>query len=416
MSKKKRNIRAEASYDAKTAAEMSNQDTIVHQSEKPENSRMFAVLKTNWLAVIIIAFLTFGALGASLKYLEDSAKREIAKRESNKGKLLTDKEKSEESLLNSINPFLPAPLPNPTPQLSTEYLYSGSKLLAVESANANPAPPADLAVWRPSSGVWYVLGGQGSAQTIQGWGMNNDDPVEGDYDGDGKTDFCVYRKINGQNSQWWILKSSDGGYYQLTFGTYEDKPAQADFDGDGKTDLALFRPTNNTWYILQSSNSQTVTQQFGAGTDEPTPADFDGDGRADVAVWRSSNATYYFLRSTSGQIQQITFGQPGDYPVPGDYDGDGKADAAIWRGGVYQWHILYSSTGTTEGFTFGDPTTDVYVQNDYDGDGKVDRAFWRPSTGVWYIVQSSKRGQPDEIRLVQWGTSGDIPVPAFYRR
>ena len=122
------------------------------------------------------------------------------------------------------------------------------------------------------------------------------------------------------------------------------------------------------------------------------------------------------LRSSTSQTQIITFGQAGDKAVPGDYDGDGKADAAVWRGGVYQWHILYSSTGTTEGFTFGDPNSDVYVQNDYDGDGKVDRAFWRPSTGVWYIVQSSRRGQADEVRTVQWGINGDIPVPAFYRR
>ncbi len=92
---------------------------------------------------------------------------------------------------SSWNPFA-APLPNPTPQLSKEYVYAGSRLLAVEDANANAVPPADLAVWRPSSGDWWVLGGQGSQQVTQNWGANGDDPVEGDYDGDGKTDFSVY--------------------------------------------------------------------------------------------------------------------------------------------------------------------------------------------------------------------------------
>src|SRR2546430_1867269 len=33
----------------------------------------------------------------------------------------------------------------PTPQLSKEYIYAGSRLLAVEDANANAAPPTDLA-------------------------------------------------------------------------------------------------------------------------------------------------------------------------------------------------------------------------------------------------------------------------------
>jgi len=48
------------------------------------------------------------------------------------------------------------------PQLSREYLYAGSRLLAVEDANANAAPPADLAIWRPTSGEWWVMGSQGS--------------------------------------------------------------------------------------------------------------------------------------------------------------------------------------------------------------------------------------------------------------
>nr|HMS42737.1 hypothetical protein [Pyrinomonadaceae bacterium] len=81
MSKKKRNSTAEASNDTKTVAKMPNNSTIVHQSGKPESGKIFAVLKTNWMAVVIIAFLSLGALGASLKYLEDDAKREMAKRE-----------------------------------------------------------------------------------------------------------------------------------------------------------------------------------------------------------------------------------------------------------------------------------------------------------------------------------------------
>ena len=56
------------------------------------------------------------------------------------------------------------------------------------------------------------------------------------------------------------------------------------------------------------------------------------------------------------------------------------------------------------------------MQNDYDGDGKVDIAVWRDGNGDWYIRQSSRIGQSDELRQVHWGQSGDIPVPAFYRR
>lgn len=40
---------------------------------------------------------------------------------------------------NNWNPFA-APLPDPTPQLSKEYIYAGSRLLAVEDANAGISP------------------------------------------------------------------------------------------------------------------------------------------------------------------------------------------------------------------------------------------------------------------------------------
>ncbi len=358
-------------------------------------------LKSNLWLVFVIGFLALGALGAGLKYLDEDARRELARR--------ADKnfDRQNESFLNKINPFLPAAPPNPTPQLAKEYVYAGSRMLAIEDANAVAAPPADLAVWRPSSGVWYVLGGAGSQQFAQGFGQAGDIPAPGDYDGDGKTDLCIFRP---STNTWWVFKSSDGGNYAVSFGASGDKPAPADFDGDGKTDIAVYRPASGSWYINQSSNSVTAQGAFGLSSDTPSPADFDGDGRADLAVWRSSNSTFYSLNSSNLQTASFAFTTSGGNPVAADYDGDGRADYAVRSGA--NWIIRSSSDLQTQ--TIGwEQSTDLAVHNDYDGDGKVDIAVWRSANGNWYIRKSGSGGA---LRQVQWGTSGDVPVPAFYRR
>ena len=364
----------------------------------------FGYLKTHWWTVGIIAFISLGAFGASLKYLEADARREIAGRSADPNNLNNNEKPS---WLNNLNPFLPNPLPPPTPQLSKEYLYAGSRLLNVEDATANAAPPADLAVWRPASGYFYVLGGAGSQQTFFNFGVNGDVPVPGDFDGDGKTDFSVFRPAD---TIWYVWSSSANTYSGFQFGTGGDKVAPADYDGDGRTDTAVYRPSNGYWYQWRSSTNSLYAQQFGLASDTPTAADFDGDGRADIAVWRSSAASFYILRSSDGQAQNQVFGQTGDKPVCADYDGDGRADFAV-RSGT-SWIIKQSSNGQTNTIAW-EQASDIAVQNDYDGDGKVDIANWRDSNGTWYIRNSTNPSQP---RVVQWGAAGDLPVPAFYRR
>ncbi|MBK8150258.1 MAG: hypothetical protein IPK58_19190 [Acidobacteria bacterium] len=85
-----------------------------------------------------------------------------------------------------------------------------------KTRDANPAPPADLAVWRPLSGVWWVLGAN-QQTTSQQWGLPADKPVPGDYDGDGKTDFAIWR-----SGDWWIMRSSDSSSYMISLGASGD--------------------------------------------------------------------------------------------------------------------------------------------------------------------------------------------------
>ncbi|MEN3331351.1 MAG: hypothetical protein V7641_716 [Blastocatellia bacterium] len=262
---------------------------------------------------------------------------------------------------------------------------------------------ADIAVWRPSNGVWYVINSSTGGSMSQGWGVSTDIPVPADYDGDGKTDVAIWRPSTGQ---WWIMNSSNGAVISQQWGTSGDKPMPADYDGDGKADVAVYRPGNGTWYIINSSTGGNTIQGWGLTNDMPVPADYDGDGKTDVAIWRPSDGSWWILQSSNGSIKAQAWGTSGDKPVPADYDGDGKADLAVWRPSNGVWYVINSSTGGSMSQGWG-VSTDIPVPADFDGDNKIDFAIWRPSDGSWRIINSSN----GSIKTQMWGVANDKPAP-----
>src|SRR5258708_3743873 len=119
---------------------------------------------------------------------------------------------------------------------------------------------------------------------------------------------------------WWILYSS-GGYTSIQWGVSTDVPVQGDFDGDGKSDFAVFRPSSGTWYILSSLSGYTTytAQNWGLWSDQPVPADYDGDGKTDIAVWRPTTGEWFIINSHDNSTTQQTLGVPGDEAVESAY-------------------------------------------------------------------------------------------------
>jgi len=285
---------------------------------------------------------------------------------------------------------------------SGDYIYTSSKatLSGTAISNFDGDGASDVAVYRPSTGIWYSLNSKDGAFRAFSFGQTGDKPAAGDFDGDGITDYAIYRTSNTT----WYLQQSTAGFAALSFGTSSDVPVAGDYDGDGKTDIAVYRPSTGVWYV-QGSRNGFQAFSFGAVGDKPVQGDYDGDGKTDFAVYRPSNGVWYVWKSTSG-FYAVSFGDPNDLPVPGDYDGDGKIDQAVYRPSTATWYRL----GSTAGFSavsWGN-ATDKPVPGDYDGDGKTDSAVYRD--GTWFVLKSSDGSYFSS----SFGTTGDIPVPSNY--
>ena len=273
----------------------------------------------------------------------------------------------------------------------------------------------DISIFRPTgesgAGEWWSMrSSDGSHYGVQ-FGQSTDVITPADFTGDGKADIAFFRPSTGE---WFVLRSEDGSFFSFPFGGAGDIPSPADFDGDGRTDPAVFRPSTGTWFILRSSDQGVSIVSFGSASDQPVPVDFDGDGRADIAIYRPLGGTgggeWWYLRSSDGEARAFAFGQPTDRALPADYTGDGKADVAFFRPSTGEWFILRSEDSSYFAFPFGN-ATDVPVPGDYDGDGQTDPAAFRPSTGTWFILRST-----EGIQIVNFGSSGDLPVPGAFIR
>jgi len=256
----------------------------------------------------------------------------------------------------------------------------------VKKLNFNGNDRDDFVLWNSSTGEWrakdvvWYQDGESTYRTFN-WGLGSlgDTPAPGDFDGDGRTDYAVYR--NGEGN--WYIYGSSTGWLTIRFGLPGDIPIPNDFDGGGRTDVAVFRPSDGNWYILSSETQQFTALHFGANGDRPVPSDYDGDDKTDVAVYRPSEGNWYYLKSSDGNYAVFHWGIASDTPVPADFDGDGKSDLAVWRGGANgYWFILRSYNQQAGYFPMG-KTGDIPLIV-YGGGEIATPIVYRPSEWKWY--------------------------------
>ncbi len=263
----------------------------------------------------------------------------------------------------------------------------------------------------------------------------------GDYVGDSKSDPTVWRETTPATFYVGNFPLGTGGItlnraVQFGNGTTDVPGAQGDYDGDGKTDYTLVRITggNLVWYILNSVTNTARAVTFGAlpatgsgltGTAIFPGADFTGDGRDELIVLNRNTAgtivNYYIGDAITGAaVITRSFGNFNtDFNVaPDDYTGDGRADFVAVRetqGANAVWYIGNSQNTTVTATSFGiaDPTftdLDLPVRGDFDGDGRHDICVWRESNQTFYFISTLFPGQ---IGAQKFGDVGDFPLGSF---
>lgn len=262
----------------------------------------------------------------------------------------------------------------------------------------------DFSVFRSSNGNWDIEQSSTGAPSTINFGLSGDIITPGDFDGDGINDLAIYRPSTGT---WWIRRTTNpGNFLAVQFGLSADIPMAADYDADGKTDIAVWRPSTGVWYIMQSTLGIRITQ-WGNSADKPVRGDFEGDGKADIAVWRPSNGVWYILQSSSSTPMYGAWGANGDKPLAADFDGNGMSDFAVYRPSNGVWYILDPSTGVFRGYAWG-IAEDIPIPSDFDGDGRSDVTVFRPSANAWYRINSSNGA--NDVRV--FGQAGDKPSPS----
>ena len=259
---------------------------------------------------------------------------------------------------------------------------------------------ADIAVFRPHTGEWFVINSSTGNSFSKQLGNTDGTPVPFDYDGDGRTDMGFWNRNTGN---WSIINSLTGQTRVVQWGLFGDMPAPGDYDGDGKADLAVWRPSDGTWYIKGYITGAQSTVQGGTPSDLQVAADYDGDRKTDPAVWNMFSGVWTIYTNPQRTMQ---WGTVNDVRVPGDYNGNGTTDYGVLRNGV--WLIKNIDTGEQSSIQLG-WFGDQPVPKDYNGDGKTDYAVFRPWTSEWWIKTSPGAV---ETLMALFGGQGDIPVPS----
>ena len=143
--------------------------------------------------------------------------------------------------------------------------------------------------YRPSTSTWHLSNNTIGVVDVPPFKYGNSSattPVAGDWDGDGTTTVGVYAPPTGSASGWWYLSNKNSSAVwdvpAFQWGIVGDQPVTGDWNGDGRTTVGVYRPTAaaaSTWYLLAANRSDSYITPFLFGNrTATTPVTGDWDG------------------------------------------------------------------------------------------------------------------------------------------
>ena len=206
-----------------------------------------------------------------------------------------------------------------------------------------------------------------------------DVPLAGNFLRDAKAEIAVFRR--GTPSQFRIHRV-DRAPKVVSFGASTDQPVVGDWDGDGHTDVGVRTPGTRTFSLQTGAGVRKVV--LGNVRDLPIAGDWDGDGLWEVGVRRATSARFV-LRAADGTTSTVDLGDVADLPVTGDWDGDGVTDLGVYDQAAATFTLrLVDQDGLTwtAEVAYG-RRGDLPVTGDWDANGRTDLGTWNPATAVF---------------------------------
>ncbi len=161
----------------------------------------------------------------------------------------------------------------PTELNSVSWGIEGDVPLVLDHDGDGRLDPATIRSGPTGSEVWIDPSG-GADPVVVPIGRSAESIAPGDYDGDGRDDLAISTLTDlgqGRLRYWQLVDAASGTVGELVqFGLVDDVPLAGDFDGDGRFDLAVWR--SGVFWFRRSSDAEIASTSRGQAGDVPVVA------------------------------------------------------------------------------------------------------------------------------------------------